>query len=241
MNRENVNKMNKHYMLWYFFIFSIIGLIMETTFYYVTTGNIESRKGFFISPICPVYGIGAIFIIYISQFVKSGIKEIVVVSALAGAVLEYVLSFMLEAMYGNRFWDYSYLDFNLNGRICLKYTMYWMIAGVVAVKIMKPLMDKLITKFLENKIIDNIIFSFLVIDAVITVWAVNTYTTRAIEKYNNTYVEAKIEDNTNVISKIRFNIENKLFSDKIIVKTFPNIRIRGINGEEIFARDLINF
>jgi uncharacterized membrane protein len=50
-------KKKLHYLLWYFLIFSIIGLIIETMYGYTTTGVIESRKGLFISPVCPIYGV----------------------------------------------------------------------------------------------------------------------------------------------------------------------------------------
>lgn len=241
MNQENIKKMNKHYMLWYFFIFSIIGIITETIFYYVTTGNIESRKGFFISPICPIYGIGAVAIIYIFQFFKQSIIKILVISAIAGSIIEYTLSFILEAIYGNRFWDYHYLEYNLNGRICLQYSFYWMIAGLVIIKIIKPLIDKLISKIPDNKIFDSAVFSFLLIDALITMWAVNTYTARTVEKYHNTYIETTIQENADIISKFKYDIENKIFSDKVMLRAFPNIRIKGYNGEEIYARDVINY
>ena len=46
-------------LIWYFIIFSIIGLIVETTFCYITTGVVESRKGFVYGPFCPIYGVGA--------------------------------------------------------------------------------------------------------------------------------------------------------------------------------------
>lgn len=176
-------------------------------------------------------GFGAVILIYIFEFIKNDIKRVIVVSVIAGSMVEYILSFMLEAIYGNRFWDYHYLDFNLNGRICLQYTIYWMFAGILIMKVIKPLVDKLINKIPEKKILDIAIFSFLVIDALITVWGVNVYTNRAIERYNNTYVQ-------NTKNDLVSNIENKFFNDESITKVFPNIRITGANGEEIYARDL---
>ena len=42
---EETKKLNFHQILWYFIIFSIIGLLIETLFCYFTSGVIESRKG----------------------------------------------------------------------------------------------------------------------------------------------------------------------------------------------------
>ena len=48
---------------WYFVFFSVVGLLVETTYGYITTGILESRKGLLIGPFCPVYGIGAAILI----------------------------------------------------------------------------------------------------------------------------------------------------------------------------------
>ena len=240
MKNENIKKMNIHYMLWYFFIFSIVGLIMETIFCYLTMGILESRKGFIISPICPVYGVGAVIIIYTLQFFKDGLKEVAIISTIVGSAIEYILSFILEAMYGNRFWDYSYLDFDINGRICLKYSIYWMLAGIIVVKVIKPIIDKVMEKMPQKKIrlVDCTLFAFLVFDALITVWGVNTYTDRAIQKYDNTLIKPKTENSK--IIKIKKEIGDKIFSDKLMLKTFPNIRIRDKKNKEIYIKDIIN-
>ena len=37
-------------LIWYLVIFSIVGLIVETTFGFATTGVLESRKGFVYGP-----------------------------------------------------------------------------------------------------------------------------------------------------------------------------------------------
>ena len=57
---EETKKLNFHQILWYFIIFSIIGLLIETLFCYFTSGVIESRKGLLWGPFCPVYGVGAV-------------------------------------------------------------------------------------------------------------------------------------------------------------------------------------
>ena len=61
-NYEN-KKITFHDVFWYFIIFSIIGLIVEMLFCYVTTGQIESRKGLIWGPFCPIYGVGGAVLI----------------------------------------------------------------------------------------------------------------------------------------------------------------------------------
>ena len=54
MNKE---KITVHQLIWYIVIFSIVGLLIETTYGYITTGVIESRKGLILGPFCPIYGV----------------------------------------------------------------------------------------------------------------------------------------------------------------------------------------
>ncbi len=63
-----------HEILWYFILFSIAGLLMETFYCYHTTGVLESRKGLIFGPFCPIYGIGATFlIIVLNKYKKSSL------------------------------------------------------------------------------------------------------------------------------------------------------------------------
>lgn len=47
---ENSKKISIHDLFWYFLIFSVIGLILETVYCYITSGVIESRKGLLWGP-----------------------------------------------------------------------------------------------------------------------------------------------------------------------------------------------
>ena len=93
-------------MFWYFIIFSIIGLLLETLYCYATMGIIESRKGLIWGPFCPVYGIGAIVFLVALQHYKGGNVKLFFYGVLIGSIAEYVMSYMLEAVYGSRFWQY---------------------------------------------------------------------------------------------------------------------------------------
>ena len=125
MKKETENKKYTfHHYLWYMIIFSLIGVIIETIFGYVTTGTIESRKGLILGPLCPVYGCGAILIIALLDRYKGHKIKLLVYGTIVGAAIEYIISFILECLYGARFWDYSWATLNVNGRICLRYSIF---------------------------------------------------------------------------------------------------------------------
>lgn len=221
-------KISINQIIWYLIIFSILGLLIETIFCYLTTGVLESRKGLIWGPFCPVYGVGAtILIILLNRYNKKPI-QLFIAGSVMGNIIEYSLSYILEAMYGARFWDYSYLNWNLNGRICITYSIFWGILAVILIKMIKPIIDKIIDKIPNNKTINIVITVLILIDSLATVWAVKTYQNRAI---NN--------NSQNKKNKIIQYIEDTLFSNKKMKKTFPNLRYIDETGKEHYIRDMI--
>lgn len=239
---ENTDVKNKlHYTLWYFIIFSIVGLVIETSYGFVTMGIIESRKGLYLGPFCPIYGVGGAILILILEKFKNNKIKLAVYGGILGSVIEYLLSFMLEAIYGARFWDYGYVKYNLNGRICSVYSIFWAILSVVLITFIKPQIDKIINKigkkendnqFKNRYLIDLGVFIFLIIDALITVWAVNTYQNRVLNEYYE--LEEK-----NKISIIK-NIEDNYFSNEKMLFIFPNLRVRDHDGNEMFVKNMLS-
>lgn len=230
---ENV-KNTFHQLFWYFFIFSILGLVLETLYCYATMGIWESRKGLLYGPFCPVYGLGAtLLILLLNRFHNHKIK-LFVYGAVIGNALEYIFSFLLEAVYGTRFWDYSYLNFNLNGRICILYSIFWGILSLLLIQFAKPFIDKWINKIPSclKMPYDITLTIFLIIDAILTVWGVSVYKQKAISIY---YEREPESSNNSFISTIQDN----LFSDSYMLKTFPNLRFVDKDGKEIYIRTII--
>ena len=97
----------------------------------------------------------------------------------------------------------------------------------------RPKIDNYIDKLSGKKaaILDSLLLIFLIIDVIMTVWAINTYQDRVKAQYYN--IEVYQEDN------LKNKIENKLFSNEIMLKTFPNLRIRDNEDNLIFIRDII--
>lgn len=230
---EEQNKITIHQIIWYLLIFSVIGLIIETLFCFITTGVWESRKGLIYGPFCPVYGIGATLLIIILNSFYNNKFKLFVYGGICGSAIEYIMSFVLEAFYGTRFWDYSYLRFNLNGRICITYTIFWGILALLLIAVVKPCIDKGINSFNIRyfKILDIAIIVFVIVDIICTVWGIQSYKKRAISSYYGI--------NQNNKNSVITNIENKIFPNKKMRKIFPNLRYINERGDEIWIRDII--
>ena len=162
---ETKERVNIHQVLWYFTIFSVIGLIIETIYCFITTGVLESRKGLIWGPFCPVYGVGATFLIILLNKFKNNKIKLFIYGGIIGDTIEYIMSYVLESIYSTRFWDYSYTQFHLNGRICLVYTIFWAVLSVVLILYVKPLIDKCINSinFKYRGIVEKTLIIFLTI------------------------------------------------------------------------------
>ena len=127
----------------YFITFSFAGWIYESIYCTVKTAHWQNR-GFLYGPVCPIYGIGgtAGLVFFFSGWFplsSSTSPWIIFLGVAAGsAVLEYVTSFLLEKLFHARWWDYSHVPLNLNGRISLPTTAGFGLAGMVIVRYLLP-------------------------------------------------------------------------------------------------------
>lgn len=233
-------KITFHQLLWYFVIFSIIGLLIETIFCYITSGIIESRKGLLWGPFCPVYGVGAaILIILLNKVDTNNCFKLFIYGFLIGSILEYIMSYVLESIYSIRFWDYTYTGNSINGRICIVYSLFWGILSIFLLKVAKPNIDKLINKIPKSieKKLDIFVTIFFILNVIVTIWAIQTYENRATEIYNGTY-NSEVNNITSQNSIIK-SIEKKHFTNERMKKIFPNLRIKDKEGQEIWIKTII--
>ena len=120
-----------------FFIYSVVGWAIETCYIFLTRDKLVNR-GFLIGPYCPIYGAGAIaMIFYLSQY-KDNALTVFLLGSLICSVIEYVTSYLMEKIFKARWWDYSRLKFNLNGRICLQNAILFGLLGLVLIYFINP-------------------------------------------------------------------------------------------------------
>lgn len=232
----------------YFILYSLLGYIIETLFGILTTGVWESRQSFLYGPFCGIYGIGAVCIILFSQYFKGNNRFLFLAGFLIGSVTEYTLSFLVEITMKTRWWDYSDRIFNMNGRICLLYSIFWSILTVLLVKKINPKMDKLLNRGKEKipiRILKGTIFMvtiFLAIDCLATCYAQNQFMTRMIVEH-----DIEVENKEAVIEKYKRTYENealskfihKVWGDRKMIRTFPNIKIEDKNQHTIYIDSLL--
>ena len=140
-----------------FLIYSFIGWIIEVFLSLVMKHKFINR-GFLIGPLVPIWGTGAILITLILR-PQDSLFNLVISSAFIGTFLEYVVNYLMEKLFKVRWWDYSQLPFNINGRVCLASSCIFGIGGLLVIKIINPFLFNISAKV--NPSVFCIIIMFL--------------------------------------------------------------------------------
>lgn len=166
----------------YFIIYSFLGWIYETCFCTINEKSWQNR-GFLYGPCIPLYGVGAtlaqiIFIDLPLDFLQNASYLTIFIGCAIGSFfLEYLTSYTLEKRFNARWWDYSDMPLNINGRVCLPFTLCFGIAGVVVTQFIIPPIVNSISYIPQNLIeLIALVFMFLFgMDMALTISALTTF------------------------------------------------------------------
>ena len=128
---------------WVIFIYSFLGWCAEVVFAACRRGIFVNR-GFLNGPVCPIYGFGVALVLGLLEPVKSSFLLLFFGSMLLTTALEFIIGFIMESFFHDKWWDYSNNPFNLKGYVCLEFSIIWGLACVLVVDVIHPLIQKLI-------------------------------------------------------------------------------------------------
>lgn len=129
--------------LYCFFIYSFLGWCGEVLF----AAAVEKRfvnRGFLNGPVCPIYGMGTALMALLLGPFSDSLIALFLGSMVLGSALEWIAGFLLEKIFHQKWWDYSNDPHNLNGYICLKFSILWGFAGAVVVRFVVPVTSRLV-------------------------------------------------------------------------------------------------
>ena len=183
----------------YFIIYSFLGWIYET-FYCTVHEKAWENRGFLYGPCIPLYGVGAtlaqiLFVdlpIYYSK--EPTYLMIFLGCAIGSFFLEYSTSYLLEKKFHARWWDYSDLPLNINGRVCLIFTICFGFAGIIVTQIIIPPIVQFIAliPFLVIELMALLFMFIFGMDMALTISALTTFAKefeRINEQINNQMAE----------------------------------------------------
>lgn len=121
----------------WFIIYSVIGWAYETVFTYFMNG-VLSKRGFLLGPLCPIYGTCILIMLLLCTDKGNSFINLILKCAFVATTMEYITSCWMERLFNRRWWDYSDMFMNVNGRICLGASILFGVLGAVFVRYIHP-------------------------------------------------------------------------------------------------------
>ncbi|OUQ21567.1 hypothetical protein B5E84_02245 [Lachnoclostridium sp. An14] len=126
-----------------FYIYCFAGWIFESTYVSIRTGRFVNR-GFLRLPMLPLYGTGAVMMLWVSLPVQDHLILVYLSGVLAATALEYVTGWAMERLFKVKYWDYSNQKYNLNGYICLTSSIAWGFLTILLTEVLHPPVERLL-------------------------------------------------------------------------------------------------
>ena len=161
------------YKIFIFFVFgSVFGGFFEEIQWFVIHKSWTCRHDLLIGPFSTLYGFGMVLFLLLlgPGNGKRGIFKTFFYSFLIGGIFEYIAGVLSEWVLNIKFWDYSSMLLNINGKTTIPIMMVWGILGVIVLKVIYPLgsiwIEKIPSKI--GKPICILFFLFLTFDMVLS-------------------------------------------------------------------------
>lgn len=205
-------------MITLFLLYSFLGWIVESIYCFVIDKKFVNR-GFLIGPSLPIYGFGCLIIVFFLDSFRENPFILFVMATLICSLLEYVTSYIMERIFKTRWWDYSEMKFNLNGRICLRNMLLFGILALIMSYIVNPFVMSILSKVNTTlvRVVTIIFFVLFVVDVLASSKII----------YNIKGVGVTLKDGTEEISnKVKEKLRNSGILNRRVVNAFPNFKIK---------------
>ena len=210
--------------LWLFFIYSFAGVIVEMIYCWTIEyrGVIESRLGLLYLPFNLLYGAGGVVISLVLIPVFDDPIAVFFLGMLVGTVLEYFTSLIMEKAFHAVYWDYSKEFLNIQGRVCLKYSIFWGLLSLVLLYVLDRINIYLLAQI--PVVIGLPVLGLLVVLTIMSI--ILTLLTYRRVAQRNTYLTAKRDGQDAVMPQPWWGrLVDRLVPDWVLVNTFPRMSL----------------
>lgn len=115
-----------------YLVYSFLGWVGETVVATIKGKSFVSR-GVAAGPFCFVYGLAAVVMAVGLTDLRQDPVFLFLGCTVSATVIEWMTAKLLERVHRRRWWDYSDKKFNLDGYVCLQYSLLWGALGMVSV------------------------------------------------------------------------------------------------------------
>lgn len=216
------------YLFLFFLVYSFIGYLVEVCFCSISTKKIILNRGFLIGPYLPIYGISVVVMYYSLQKYATDPLALFVMACIVCSIVEYFTSLVLEKIFKIRWWDYSQMRFNLEGRICLSNSILFGLGSLVLFYIVNPRVIALFNLLSDDNliIVSTILIIIFTVDLIISVSVLNKIKTQSKNFSSKDATEEVIELRNEELKKNNFLLTR-------LLNAFP--KISGKNMDRYIA------
>lgn len=157
-------------LILFFFFYSFAGWVMETCYCSVLARKYVAR-GFLYGPICPIYGVGVLLMILFFKPLTGNPVVFYITAVVVMSAWEYLVGWLLEVTTHVKYWDYSNVRFNLQGRICLPISLTWGVLSYIVIFWVHPHTESLFARIAPwlSHVLCGAAIGVLISDATLTI------------------------------------------------------------------------
>lgn len=154
----------------FFYLYCFFGWIFESTYVSFKQRRFVNR-GFLRAPMLPLYGTGAVMMLWVSLPVKDNLVAVYFSGVIAATILEYITGWGMEKLFKMKYWDYSNQHFQINGYICLSSSIAWGFLTIFLTEVIHTPIESVILKTPSSVLlsIDGVVSVLFVTDTVFSV------------------------------------------------------------------------
>lgn len=219
-----------------FYFYSFIGWLGEVCIAAVNRRKFINR-GFVSSPFCPIYGIGATaFAVFLPEL-RDNLFFLFLGGVILSSVIEFITGALLEKIFHKKWWDYSEIRLNLEGYVCLPYSLLWGAFAVLLTLFLNPFLARLIRLIprLLGMIVLGLLSVLLILDVIGTSLAI-----MGLQKKMEQVSE--LTEGIGQVSRLLENAITKRIARRM-EKAFPTLEVGKLAGRsrikekpEVFAK-----
>lgn len=140
---------NWYQWLAFFYFYCFFGWVFESTYVSLKEKHFVNR-GFLRLPLLPLYGSGAVMMLWVSLPVIDNLFLVYIFGVVAATALEYVTGYMMEQLFKMRYWDYSKKKFQIHGYICLSSSIAWGFLTILMTEVIHEPVSAVVLSFNQN-------------------------------------------------------------------------------------------
>jgi len=134
-------KLNWYQIVVIFLVASVLGLVIEEVWMFVTEGLTESRVGLVWGPYSPIYGFGAVLLTLVGWKLRmqgASWWQIFIVGMIVGGLLEQLTGWGMETLFNAVSWDYTNVPGSITKWVAWPFLFFWGGLGLVWCKVIMP-------------------------------------------------------------------------------------------------------